>query len=260
MEFTDAQLNKSVELWQNLIGAVEDLGRGDSRANGLTEEDIRALVLSDGGALYSDERTDLTLISCGDYHGSDLDSANNRALDGTPGVQVRYPNTGGMGSIESESTVVIGEMSGFGDDTATAIGWLGYLVDTMGSLLDYGLLDEEIHGEYIDHLADEAWSWMWSDVIREVDSMIVAVGLVDESGDEVDIDNCPLVDPSDPRDREDIIRDAYYSFEGNEWNAESATSVVNGRHDEAVRHAFETVFNTSGGSALVGDPNQLRLL
>jgi hypothetical protein len=41
---------------------------------------------------------------------------------------------------------------------------------------------------------------------------------------------------------EENIRVTYYQYEDNEWDCESATSVVNGRHDEAVRYVAETVF------------------
>lgn len=256
MDFTGVQLVRTVELWMDLIATVEDLGNG-GKASELTEADLFKLVISDGDGLYDVERIDMTLISCGDYHGNDLDSANNRALDGTPGVQVRYPNTGGMGSIESESSVVIGEMSGFGDSPEEAIDGLRLLADTMGRLLDYELLDEEIHSEYISELADDAWSqWLRSETMSELDSMLLA-----ETDGGWDTETCPLVYSNDRRGRVGRVRDAYYSYEENEWNAESATSVVNGHHDEAVRHVFETVFLHSGTDPEVFvDPNQLHLL
>lgn len=256
MDFTGIQLVRTVELWMDLIATVEDLGNG-GKASELTEADLFKLVISDGDGTKDVEQIEMTLISCGDYHGNDLDSANNRALDGTPGVQVCYPNTGGMGSIESESSVVIGKMSDFADSPEEAIDRLRSLADTMGSLLEFGLLDEEIHCQYIEELADDAWSqWLRSDTMSELDSMLLA-----ETDGGWDTETCPLVDSNDRRDRDDIVRDAYYSYEENEWNAESATSVVNGRHDEAVQHVFETVFLHSGTDPEVFvDPNQMHLL
>lgn len=237
-------------------------------------EELEALVLSDGeetaypvhevtsdGATFCRADTNpwsgddrlypitLTLISCGDYHGSDLDAANNRVLQGTPGVDVSEPNTGGMGSVFNVSTTVVGEMSSFENSQtpadwerepaarrADALMWLESLVKQMEGLIDYALLDEGVHSEFIDELAEEAWSdHLESETLDTLQDLAPADGTtvwedtIDNATDEL----------------KTSIREAYFSFEENEWNAESATSVVNGRHKDAVKHVARTLFGWS---------------
>ena len=188
----------------------------------------------------------LMLITCGDYHGSDVDAANNRALQGAPGVEVREPNTGGQGSVFNVSTTVVGAMSSFENATnpgdterdpavrrTDALEWLESLVTTMESLVDnVTLLDEGKHSEYLDELAGEAWE---SYLERDVIDMLAKIGpggreawddLLDSSGEELSA----------------MVRAAYFGFEDNEWTAETATSVVNGRHEDAVKHVAREVF------------------
>lgn len=245
--------------------------------------EIRALVLSNGaeieypkhGEFEDGERMEnrspysygdqlypitLTLISCGDYHGSDVDSANNRALDQNyVGVDVRYPNTGGMCSIESVSTVELGCMSVFGDSEREEIENLQALVEALEGLTDYPLLDEDIHSQYVSTLTEDAWDRYLS---LDIESDLVALcpnridyPITDRSLSPHAIENAhelvaALWEASgehaanDTRglDVSDAFRLAYYEYDGNEWTCEAATSVVNGRHDEAVRHAAHVVF------------------
>lgn len=190
----------------------------------------------------------LTLISCGDYHGSDVDAANNRALRGTPGVDVREPNTGGQGSVFNVSTTVVGEMSSFENATSAgdrerepaarrgdALMRLESLVKQMEGLVEYALLDDEAHSELIDEFAAEAWdSWLESDTHAELINMGPGGSdawneLLSDMGDELKAS----------------IRETYYAYDENEWNAESATAVVNGRHKDAVKHVARTLFGWS---------------
>jgi hypothetical protein len=41
---------------------------------------------------------------------------------------------------------------------------------------------------------------------------------------------------------DDTLRAAYYGYEDNEWFCETATSVVNYRHDDTVRHVARALF------------------
>lgn len=234
--------------------------------------EIEALVLSDGeetaypvhdlltsgGNVYASQDENpwsgddrlypitLTLISCGDYHGSDVDAANNRALQGTPGVTVGEPNTGGMASVFNVSTTVVGEMSSFINNQSTdewerepqaqradALKWLESLVRQMEGLTDYPLLDEETHSELVDELAGEAWdSWLESNVHSELSS--IGPGGLDAWDD-------LLSDMGD--ELKATIRVAYYGFEGNDWIVNSlGEGATNGRHDDAVKHVARTVF------------------
>lgn len=189
----------------------------------------------------------LTLITCGDYHGSDVDAANNRALQGTPGVEVREPNTSGMSSVFNVSTTVVGEMSSFTNNQTTAdwerdpaqqradaLEWLESLVKQMeGLATDYPLIDDEEHSKLVDELAEEAWdAWLESNVHSELIKM--GPGGSDAWEDSFD-DMGPELQAT--------IREAYYAFEGNDWVVESLGSgAVNGAHTDAVKHVARTVF------------------
>jgi len=193
----------------------------------------------------------LTLISCGDYHGSDIDAANNRALDGVPGVEVREPNTGGQGSVFNVSTTVVGQMSSFENATnpgdtdrepatrrADALEWLESLVRQMEGLQDYALLNEEEHSKYLEELAEEAWDNHLEsdtfDALRDIaDSSPTFVGDPDEW-----IEGLRAEEESTPR-----VHDAYFAFEDNEWTVSSLSEgATNARHGEAVKHVARTVF------------------
>lgn len=188
----------------------------------------------------------LTLISCGDYHGSDVDAANNRALDGTPGVTVREPDTGGQGSVFNVSTTVVGEMSSFENATnpgdterepaerrADALMWLEHLVDMMEGLTEYGLLDDETHSELIDELAEKAWDdHLSADTFDR---------LADNAPSDTEEDRVEAQRAYEESDA--LVHAAYFAFEGNEWNVSSlGEGATNARHGEAVKHVARTVF------------------
>lgn len=186
----------------------------------------------------------LTLITCGDYHGSDVDAANNRALQGTPGVEVREPNTGGMASVFNVSTTVVGEMSSFINNQSTdewerdpaerradALEWLESLVTRMEGLTDYPLLNDETHSELVDELAEQAWdSWLESDVfdkLRELAPMDDDVYEVDRVQEDENVK----------------VQTAYYGYGENDWIVPSlGEGATNGRHADAVKHVARTVF------------------
>lgn len=219
--------------------SISDL-TAEQRAETYYHEDTNPW--SGGDRLYP---ITITLISCGDYHGSDVDAANNRALQNVPGVEVREPNTGGQGSVFNVSTTVVGEMSSFENATdprdterepaqrrADALMWLESLVKTIEGLVEYAVLDDEVHAKYVDGLAEEAWSDH-----RESDTFDALTDMAPEDGtvwDDV-LDNAT-------DELKASVREAYFGYDENEWSAESATSVVNGRHEDAVKHVARTVF------------------
>ena len=276
--YTAEELTSIVDLWERLCAITTGETAGEylystrylsTHAQGNTTRmpdatEIRALVLSNGEETeypkhgefedgrymdhvspwsYGDQLypITLTLISCGDYHGSDLDSANNRALDQNfVGVDVSYPNTGGMGSVESVSTVVVGTMSVFGNSEREEIENLKALVEALEGLTDYPLLDEEIHSDYVSSLAEDTWDqYLSSDIQREIVDLVPASLLSDDT-DAVEV----AYDLWDANFNADSFRNAYYEFEDNEWIVESggATNVINDNHPLAVAHAARVVF------------------
>lgn len=191
----------------------------------------------------------LELISCGDYHGSDLDAANNRALDGTPGVDVSEPNTGGMGSVFNVSTTIVGAMTSFENSQtpadwerepatrrADALMWLTSLVEQMEGLIDYALLDEAVHSEFVDELAEEAWSdHLESDTFDALLDFASSHATDDRDYAEV-LDAMRVEEPN-------RVHAAYFDCEENEWNVHSLSEgATNGRHEEAVKHVARTLF------------------
>jgi len=172
----------------------------------------------------------IDLVSYGDYHGSDLDAANTRALIAEFG-DVFYRSEGAHGAVSLALAAAPG-VSPFArslDAAESVDDWvlLACLASIMTRLVDYPLISEEVHAEYINELIDQAWdSWLRSDLLSE---------LADLTGNE-DLHFDP------PETLVDSIREAYLGFEENEWVAESATSVVNHRHEDAVRHVLATVF------------------
>lgn len=259
MEFTTEQLNKIVSLWEELCGlhfvraetqgyytySTRSLYPGGDHSHRMPNaEEIRALILSDGeereyapGNPWAYGETlypiTLTLMAYGDGYGTDYDAANVRALDGRPGV------TSSTGYNGGSATVVVGEMSSFANaqgetpDPDEAIGHLAQLVSDMEYLAsDSPCLDDGVHDAYIDDIADEMWdAYLRSDIRSEL-ADLSADG--EFYYDDVHVDG-------DSRDGDDIIREAYYDYEGNEWRADTAMSVVNDGHDQAVRHVAETV-------------------
>lgn len=186
----------------------------------------------------------LVICSYGDYCGSDLDAANYRELVERYG-DIFHTREGWQGE---RSLLLVNDrgMSPFAvsdADAADLIDTLKSVAADLASLEDYPLLSEETHSRYIDELAGDAWdAYLRSDVVADLDAYAP------------DEDASDAVNACD----EDALRQAYYSYEGDEWTAETATSVVNGRHDDAVRHVAETVFGRDVEANLAERANRER--
>jgi len=302
MEYTPAQFAEAVDLWQRIVSCASE---GESSGRRLSQEPswpytypmptrdtIGALILSDGAETlmprdreelstvgnnpyvcgHALDPIELTLISCGDYHGNEYDAANNRTLESHPGVTVREPNTGGHGSVFNVSTVYVGETSPFAnqqDDpypsTEDALMWMRSLVNMLEGLIDYPVFNDETLSEYEREVSEDTWdAFIRSDIrgdLRDVcplseDDFPVTVDgeTCEDAYDLVDAylsvsaNHLPYystLDSEDPRrglDGDDAVRDAYYSYEDNEWTFESATSAINLRHKDAVKYVARTVF------------------
>lgn len=280
--FTPTQLDTAVELFRDLLDhpRVEatsvdrsrirtPVGCGQRDYPMPTDEQIRALVLSDGaraeradGGGYDDtvHPVEIVLASYSDYHGTDHDAANVRALATLPGVTV-VRSGHSDGGVRAQ--VQLGAMSPFvtghgsspdADPDAAAvdaIGRLEQLVNTMAVTLDEVVIDDAAHVEYLIELAEAAWDeWVRPDLPRELRQLAGALRIrpptsIGESSSvssaevPVDLDQyvTDLVDTYSEQ-----LRHAYYSYDGNEWVTENATSVINARHTTAVQYAAATVF------------------
>lgn len=222
-----------VDLWRRLLDAhltetCEDDGGWTSHIVKIPNARLAEHIAADGEpsgycpiVIY--------LAAYSDYGGSDLDAANVRALADYPGVETHTDGFDG----EGYARITLGELPTNDGDIEDGIGWLRWLVEMMERLDDYPLLDESAHSEYQQELVDEAWeAWLESDIMSDLDQM-----LEDATGDD------GMNEPDLRAGRADEVRQAYYECEGNDWSCETATSVVNLRHDDALQHVARTLFN-----------------
>ena len=236
VDYSPDQREQVLGLWRQLLDchtvrvhAPSEYGHGAWPID-IDDERLAELVDSDGEP--ADEYrvpVIVVLASFSDYGGASYDAANVRTLAEYPGV-----STSGGHHGESSAEVTLGALPGDdSDDVPTRIEWLVALVELIQGVCDYPIIDEDVWSTYEMELQDEAWdSWLYSDVMHDLSSMIEAA-----AGDDFDYETAP-----DPTDQAEAVREAYYSFEDNEWVCESATSATNMRHDDALRHVASTVF------------------
>lgn len=226
IEYTDEQRARALELWERILDAhgihlretwrTQYGGYDAAPIDAVSPDWLAALVATDGEGTEDLNPVEVNLMAYGDYGGSDLDAANIRALDGTPGITIhRYGHHGDV-----SATMQAGELPG--DDTDPVDDRLDHLesiVEILDGLADYPLIDEEIHTQYVDELADAAWDdWLRSDVISDLER--------------VALDGWEITDGV-----ADELRTAYYACEENAWSCETATTVHNYRHADALAHA-----------------------
>ncbi|MGK4593964.1 hypothetical protein [Amycolatopsis sp. w19] len=224
--YSPEQYAKTVELWQELLEchrvSLSEERTGYAypvQAGDLTVDVIHALVLSDGVETDDDYAITVTLVDYSDYGGTERDVANVRYLTDAPGVQTSTNGRHGYGS----AWVQLGELPTNGDDVDTGIEWLASLVQSVQAI-DDGEVDESTLEEYERELQEAAWAaWLEADTRSE---------LADWLG-------CDDLDDFDYT--HDEIRNLYYSFEGNEWTCDSATSATNLQHENAIEHVAETI-------------------
>ncbi|MFL6125494.1 hypothetical protein [Actinophytocola sp.] len=229
-----------------------------------SEDQVRALVLADGARV---SRTDLdgdrevidpveiVLVSYSDIHGTDADAANLRALARLPGVTI----VRSIGDRGARAQVRLGELSAFittedtsRDRSSEAIRRLDQVVDAMTTTLEELYIDDSTHVEYLIELAEAAWdAWIRLDLpselrqlARDLDIAVPDDARSPDGGryDAGDLDGIDRYVDDLFGVYEDKVRAAYYDYEGNEWVAETATSVINARHGHAVRYAAHMVF------------------
>ncbi|GAB3475349.1 hypothetical protein [Amycolatopsis cihanbeyliensis] len=234
---------RAVNVWKRLIDnhltSIAHDERGYSRyADRIEDEHLYALIVSDGEETDGYGPVTLTLAEYCDYGGSCVDAANVKSFDGEFGwVSTSTNGVHGSGS----AWVQLGELPDI-DDIDNGLAMLEMLADTMDGLTDYPLISDEAHSEYVNELAEEAWDqFLGWDVRSELAELLGC--------DEYHLDDFQF--------SEDEIRELYYSFEDNEWNCETATSVVNGRHDEAVQAIADHIISEWRKPWV--DPNQLTL-
>ncbi|HEX5116004.1 MAG TPA: hypothetical protein VFW65_12470 [Pseudonocardiaceae bacterium] len=238
---TTEQHERATELWRRILDThvtsiYEERRDYQSYLETVTDDHLSALISSNGQETDDYYPVTITLASYSDYGGSDLDAANVRYLreTETPGVHF------GSGAHGTEyAWVQLGELPTNGDDIDTGIDWLQSLAALIDTIAEYGLISDESHSAYVDELAEEAWDQWLGD--------IVSTALWELSDG----------NPDDFQFTDDEIRELYYGYEDNWWMCETATSVRNENHDDALAHVCDSI--VSAWRTSVVDANQLAL-
>lgn len=111
------------------------------------------------------------------------------------------------------------------------------VVQDLERLENYPILNEYKVSEMTEGLVAEAWgSWLRWDTVSDLCDLEVVSDIEDRT-------NWSAPYREDPRSTDDIVWEIYQQYEGNEWNATSATEVSNGRHEDAVRYVADTLFS-----------------
>lgn len=241
--YSPDQYLRAVNAWERLVGnhltslTVEDGRWSRYGTEEIPAEQLYALIVSDGEGTADWAPVTLTLAEYSDYGGHCCDAANVRSLEGTPGVTVSKHGIHGAGS----AWLILGELPDL-EDVDNGIAILEDLADTFDRLTDYPLISDEDHSDYVTELAEEAWEqWLGSDVVSEL----------------AELAGCDTYEFEDFGYGEETIREMYYSYEESEWNCETATSVVNARHDDTVKSIFDHIISEWRKPWI--DPNQLQL-
>lgn len=192
----------------------------DRRSNWRRFDSIRELAESDPD-VYTVE---LELpVTYGDYCGSDLDAANQRY------VADNYPFVSSDGDDHNGNRMYLDITT---DATPEDIRGLA---EDIGRLVDYPLLDEEVHSEYIRELADESWdAYRWADLVPTIVERFRREYHRAVPVEDYDAFEDMMEDMTD--NEASAIRWAYESEA--EYYGESATDVRNDRNDESEEAAY----------------------
>jgi hypothetical protein len=274
LTLTTAQLDQAVELFSILLDhpRIEAASLREPHvrtplgiragSDPLPREDqIRALVLADGartththpdGDREVIDPVEIVLVSYSDIHGTAADAANLRALARIPGVTI----VRSIGNRGARAQMRLGELSAFTttedtsrDHPSEAIRRLDQVVDAMTTTLEELYIDDTTHVDYLIELAEAAWdAWIRLDLPAELRQLArdLDIEVPDDAhssdGGQYDADDVDTYVDDLFDVYADKVRAAYYDYAGNEWVAETATSVINARHGQAVRHAAHMVF------------------
>jgi hypothetical protein len=225
--YTTEQHARVTELWRRLLDThvttTHEQRRGDQfHLETVTDEQLNTLILTNGEGTDDYYPVAITLVSYSDYGGSCLDAANVRYLRETEAPGVCF----GSGAHGTEyAWVQLGELPTNGEDIATGLDWLQSLADTMDAVADNRLISDESHTAYVDALAEQAWDqWLGAAVLSALRDLSHG-------------------NPDDFQFTDDEIRELYYGYEENWWTCETATSVHNENHENAMAHVCESILS-----------------
>ncbi|MEO6085695.1 MAG: hypothetical protein ABIQ18_21510 [Umezawaea sp.] len=239
--YTPAQYERAAELWGRLLDSGRVSLKNDDYGSCLEkvpEEHLLQLIVNDGEQTYDYPAVTVTLVSYSDMggYGSDIDAANVRALEDTPGVQVSTDSFRDAG----EAWTQFGELPGdLDDDVDTGLEWLESLVQSIEALNDYPFIDEDGYYQYESECQEAAWDGhILSDITRDLDDW--AGGYHWEDFGVLD----------------DDLREMFYERAEN-WEFQGASTMVCGNQDEIILDIQETVL--AAWRAPYVDPAQIAL-
>jgi hypothetical protein len=196
------------------------------------------------------DRADNRIEFCGwgDYVGSVLDRANYESLLETFGNDGFYINAGyheyhALQLVTDQREPMFPDLYGGIEEDETIRERLVSLVQIFSRLeSDYPLISDEKHSEVLDTLAEEYWDdCLWREIPDDLHDMFPDD--IQPGEEWAQLRRLRNAYPPGLRGHDDVFRDSYFGYEGNEWVAETATNVVNKKHHEAVAHAAYRVFN-----------------
>jgi hypothetical protein len=239
--YTTEQHERTTELWRRILDThvtttYEERRGYQSYLETVTDDHLSTLIRTNGQESDDYYPVTITLVSYSDYSGSDLDAANVRYLRDTETPGVHF-DSGPHGT--EYAWVQLGELPTNGDDIDTGIDWLQSLAELMDTIAEYGLISDESHSAYVNELAEEAWDQWLGDIVS------TAVWELSDGN------------PDDFQFTDDEIRELYYGYEDNWWTCETATSVRNENHEDALAHVCDSI--VSAWRTSVVDANQLAL-
>ena len=150
--YSPEQYSEVVDLWQRLLSCAGETSFG--------EEDLYTLILADGDVDWRYVEKEVRFCYSSDYSGSEYDRANARTLSESFPFLGHLDNHGTWS--ESYVYLTVGELPS--SDTDAGIENLRELVQSVESLSEYPILDEQALYDLEAEIEEESWdAWFLSD-------------------------------------------------------------------------------------------------
>lgn len=235
--YSPDQYSTVVDLWQRLLDCAGD--------ESFSEDELYTLILADGDVPWRSSEKETKLCYSSDYAGSELDRANARTLAEEFSRFLGHLDNHGAWS-ESYVYLTVGELPS--EDTEEGIEELQRLVQTVESLSDYPVLDDEKVWELEREIEEESWdAWFLSDFASTV-------------ADNLGCDTYELEEDFKVSDEQ--LKEMFYDVYSEEWELsfrlENATSGYFEGWEDVAATVAENIIR-EWRSVLV-DPNQLTLV
>jgi hypothetical protein len=234
--YSPEQYSTVVDLWKRLLGCAGETSYG--------EEDLYTLILADSDVEWRYAEKEIQFCYSSDYSGSEYDRANARTLAEEFPWLSHVDNYGAWS--ESFVTLLVGELPS--PDTEAGIQELERLVQTVESLSDYPILDEQKLYDLEAEIEEESWdAWFLSDFASAVAGNL----------------GCDTYELEfDFKVSDEQLKEMFYDVYSEEWELSfrlenATTGYFEGWEDVAVTVAENII--REWRKAIV-DPNQLTLV